>query len=111
MITGTISVDRYGSSNLWEAAGANPVTSNGFKFKLAVGPDGSVHIAYRDGDSANTITVKKLVGSTWETVGQAGFSGKVGDSLDLAVSPVDGKPYVAYVNADDSNKVQVMAFE
>lgn len=111
MITGIIRVDRNTVPDTWEAAGTNPVADNGFKLKMAVDPDGVVYIAYRDGANANKITVKKLVGSTWETVGQAGFSGAVGDSLDLAISPVDGKPYVAYVNADDSNKVQVMVFE
>jgi len=111
MQTGTVSVARNSAANVWADAGANPVASNGFLPRLAAGPDGTMYIAYKDNDHGAKLTVKRLVGSTWETVGQAGFSGKVGDSLDLAVSPVDGKPYVAYVNADDSNKVQVMAFE
>jgi len=110
MITGTIKVIRNTAPDVWEDAGTNPVANNGFKPKMAVDPDGVVYVAYKDQNSGNKITVKKLVGSTWVVVGQAGFSGKVGASLDFAISPADGKLYVAYDNEDNGNKVQVMAF-
>ena len=110
MITGTIRVIKNTALDSWTLAGTNPVAQNGFKLKMATDPDGVVYIAYQDGDNDYKMTVKKLVGSTWEVVGQVGFSGTVGDSLDFAILPVDGKLYIAYVNQNNTNQVQVMSY-
>jgi hypothetical protein len=74
---------------------------------LAVAPDGTAYVAYRDGINSDKTTVMRFNGATWETVGTAGFSAGLANYQSLAFAP-DGTPYVAYRDNGNSGRATVM---
>jgi len=77
----------------WQSVGgalsASP--SEGLSFYLY---NGIPYAAYSDAAASNKITVKKYNGSTWETLGTAGFSTSAAYYQSLFVH--EGIPYIAY---------------
>jgi hypothetical protein len=53
----------------------------------------------------------KFDGTSWVPVGNAGFSAGYAGGPDLAFSPTDGSPYVAYADQGNSWKTTVMKFD
>lgn len=64
---------------------------------LRYNPSGTTpYVAYVDGDGDGPLVVRKFNGTSWETVGNAGFTPDNGHSPSIAFGP-DGLPYVAYI--------------
>jgi hypothetical protein len=95
------SVSRYDQvANAWTTVGATNVTGGAAnQIKLAVDSLGDLYAAYVNNNVIG-ITVKKLVGSTWTTIGAVGFSGPIYDAFgdqywDFDVNNT-GSPYVIF---------------
>jgi hypothetical protein len=86
---------------------------------IAFNSDDTPYVVYRDDDdndrfTTNPATVKKFDGSSWDTVGTAGFSAGGVTSTSIVVNSAD-TPYVAYQVADptltNDLKATVMKFD
>lgn len=82
----------------WKPAGHGPASAaDAHYIALAAGPHGSLYIAFQDFSRGGRgrITVRKLDGDRWRTLGHTGFSAGEAEYVALAVAP-GGTPYVAY---------------
>ncbi|WP_439883452.1 HYR domain-containing protein [Pontibacter sp. MBLB2868] len=75
---------------------------------IALDPNGTPYVAYRDGGNSNRATVMKYDGTAWVTVGAAGFSLGEAWNISLAVDK-NGKPYLAYTSGYNGS-VSVMSY-
>jgi hypothetical protein len=99
-------VSRFNGTS-WEAVGSS---SNNFSaIHIAVAADGTPYLAALDQDHGNRATVLKLSGDTWQTVGQAGFTGTPIDNITINIAP-DGTPYVTCMVISNGYKDTVMRF-
>ena len=103
----------YLNGPAWNAVGSAGFSAGQADYtSLAFAPDGTPYVAYRDWLDLGTnqkATVKKFNGTTWVTVGTAGFSAGQADYTSLAFAP-DGTPYLAYTDDGNSGKATVMKF-
>ena len=71
-----------------------------------------IYVAYQDNLNNSSITVKKItspLSNSWESVGQAGFTGYNANYISIAADS-NGVPYVAYQDASNNNKLTVQNF-
>jgi hypothetical protein len=80
---------------------------------LAFSPSGQPYVAYEDMSfgGADKATVMKFDGTNWIQVGIKGFSAGQVAFVSLAVSALDGQPYLAYMDFGNSYKATVMKFD
>ena len=91
--TGWVSVSEPGGDTGF-SAGAASYTS------LYVDNDnGTPYVAYKDATNSNKATVRKFSGTSWDDVGNPGFSADIVDYTSLFV--YGGIPYVAYQDRTD----------
>jgi hypothetical protein len=94
----------------WEVLGSAGFSDGESKYtEIAVAPDGTPYVVYKDNANSEKVTVKKYNTSTgWVTVGSAGFS--AGNIISPCIS-IDSNnvPYVAYINSS-SAYVTVMKY-
>ena len=69
---------------------------------------GTPYVAYMDLYHDHKATVMKYNGSSWETVGSAGFS--AGQAAYISLYVYDGTPYVAYMDSENLGKATVMKY-
>lgn len=62
------------------------------------------YVAFNQNTASRQATVMKWDGHYWISVGQSDFSNGNTDDISLAISPIDGLPYLAY--RDDANGVK-----
>jgi|GEM_PF-4682218 len=95
----------------WQTMG-EPCFSEGaaYTISLAVDNDGIPYVAYEDriGTYNRKATAMKFTGTTWETVGEAGFSAGNVRYTSLALSS-NGEPHVAYSDGSQG-KATVMRY-
>lgn len=74
--------------------------------------DGTLYVAYID-MSTEKITVKRYENGSWQTVGQAGFTGKafIGGYENVSLYVNAGIPYVAYSDMDNSCEITIMKYD
>jgi hypothetical protein len=77
---------------------------------LAIGPDDAPYVACPDRENGSRATVKKFNGSSWETVGSAGFSAGEIAYVSLAFDSTGSSlvPYVGYQDYYYANEATVM---
>ncbi len=64
--------------------------------RIAIGPNGTLYVAYIDAANGNTLAVKTFNGTSWVDMGSSYFSTMTPNFwLNLVVSP-GGVPYVAF---------------
>ena len=80
---------------------------------LAFSPvDTMPYVAFAAGCSSSLqAKVMKFDGSNWVYVGNGGFSPGTAAFTSLAFNPVDGQPYVAFMDLINSSKASVMKFD
>lgn len=87
-------------SQNWQNVGQPGFSSGAVKYNTVIKSDatGTLFVAYQDAANNNAATVAKYNGSSWTTVGSAGFSNPDIGFLDLALSST-GIPFVFYSDA------------
>ncbi len=109
-INGKVIVKKLVNS-VWQTVGVE-VTANTatyFYVSLVVDSGGTPYVAFYDGYNSNKLSVKKYNGSSWISVGSAGFSAGQADYISLALDNND-VPYVAYRDGGTANKATVMKY-
>ena len=104
----------FDNGSAWVTVGSAGFSSDGGTdfISLKLHPTtGAPWVAYRDHSTDNSgATVMTFDGSAWSTVGSAGFSVSMATWVSLALHPTTGAPFVAYGDADYSDKAHVMTF-
>ena len=77
---------------------------------MALSPSGQPCIAYRDGLASARVSVMKFEGTSWEYVGDPGFSAGPTWITDITLSQ-SGQPYVAYQDYGNDGKATVMKYD
>lgn len=78
---------------------------------LVFSPSGEPCVAFEDGSTAQA-TVMKFDGLNWVYVGLPKFTQDAADCLSLAIDPLNGEPYVAYMDWGSSGlRTSVMKFD
>jgi len=106
-----ITVMRYDGSS-WVTVGDPDFSAGGVNHtSLAFAPDGTPYVAYQDSSTVDgyKATVMKFDGTSWVTVGNAGFTSGQVSYTSLAVSQ-DGTPYLAFVHESNWYKATLMKF-
>lgn len=107
-------VQRYNSgASRWEVLGkAGFSDASASHQSLFVASDNSVWVAYTDASRGNRATAKKFntASSTWETVGDAGFSIGATSYTNIVID-AKGIPIVAYMDASNGNRITVQRFQ
>lgn len=83
----------------------DPATTPG----LAVDAAGNVYVSYLDNQLVNRATVKKYSNGAWQTVGSAGFTALMTNSLSLGLGQ-DGVPHVSFEDPSNGYKTTVMRY-
>ena len=94
----------------WSMAGGTAVSSANARYtSTTFAPNGTLYVAYTDDGASGKVSVKKLNGTTWESVGVRGFSVYDTAYVSLAISP-DGTPHVAYADYGLGGKAVVKKY-
>ncbi len=76
---------------------------------LAIDASGTLYVVYGDASNGSKATVKKFDGSSWTTVGLAGFSSGIAGNPTLAID-ASGTPFVAFSDTTEHKKARVMKY-
>ena len=95
----------------WAVVGTSGLRTKSSNITMAFNPSGIPYVAYQDTPNSKKVTVRKLNGKIWETVGSAGFSDGEAYYVDLAIDQ-SGTPYVTYTDYGviGGGKATVMKF-
>ena len=106
----------FGYSQTWRPMGPDnynqpSLTAINALTRIALSSTGVPYIVFSDFENSYRLTVRKYNGSTWETVGNAGFTMGTGTIIDFDIA-VDnaGIPFVSYPDRTKSGKISVMKF-
>jgi hypothetical protein len=84
------------ASGVWDHLGQGGISDSYAEYQsLAMAPNGTLFVAYRDGSQNDKATVLKWENAAWVSVGTKGFSATPASYLSLAVSPTN-VPYLAF---------------
>jgi len=103
--SGMLIVKRFDAGeNTWEVVSDGRYFEVGSRYlSLAFNPSTYepyvAYGAYNNNDFFYKATVKRFTGDSWQTVGDAGFSGDL-SSIILTFDPANNKPYLAYVETE-----------
>ena len=88
----------------WETVGPDEfVSTNGSGSSMALDPATNYpYVIFEDSNQNDAVVVKKYNGSEWEAVGNVGFSGT--GYNNIAFSPTNGEPYIAFTLNSLSDK-------
>lgn len=104
---GRLSVIKYSESS-WSSVGGVFTDSTDY---TSLAMHGSTpYVTYMDMSASKKATVKKFDGTSWVTVGSAGFSPGVSMWNDIAISP-SGQPVVTFRSDTVTAKAQAMVFD
>ncbi|MGG1633008.1 hypothetical protein [Paenibacillus sp. NRS-1760] len=97
---------------VWQEVGNTGFSEGRVDYTSLYVYNGTPYVAYMDGENSDKATVKKYdnVRSDWVMVGSAGFSEGRADYLSLYIA-VDGTPYVAYMDGENSDKATVKKYD
>lgn len=103
----TATVKKFDGTN-WVLVGTEHFSVGGANdLSLAFSQTGEPFVAY----SGSGATVMKFDGINWVLVGNAGFSAGLVWYTNIAFNPINGQPYVSYVDGGNSTKITVMKFD
>ena len=97
-------------NSIWSFLGTRGISSDNTEFlSLAVAPDGTPTLAYRDYGTGFKATVMTYKNGLWSSVGNAGVSAGDVHNVSLAFAP-DGTTYVAFTDGANGAKATVLKF-
>ncbi|MBZ0098969.1 MAG: hypothetical protein K8F30_07780, partial [Taibaiella sp.] len=99
--------------NAWQIVGNKSFSADivdAGTISITIDPYGVPYVAYRDQAANGRITVKKLNGNTWASVGNDGFSNGYLIQTSI-VTDNAGTPYVAYADASNNYRATVKKFD
>jgi hypothetical protein len=108
---GIATVKKYNGTD-WETVGGVSVSAFGAAYtSIAIDGTGKPYVVYQDMGSTYTYkaTVRKFNGSSWETVGSAGFSAAEAGYTSITIDN-SGTPYVVYKNLGGFGSATAMKF-
>lgn len=93
----------------WGKVGTNLEISKGAASNqsLAIGPNGTIYVAYRDNTNGYKTTVKFFDGSDWQLLGYPWISNGNAKSQSLEIDK-NGKIYLAYCDSANGNRATVL---
>jgi hypothetical protein len=102
------------NGSTWERVGSSDSLSGGQVSSLALAMGGTVpYVAFSDNVNSWKASVMKYTGggtTGWEAIGSRGFTADSVGFLSLAIDS-GGKPYMAYRDAANSNKLTVVVYQ
>ena len=109
-----ITVMKYNSIKaVWEDVGSASFSTGEVYYPfLAIDNSGTPYVAYEDAANASKATVMRYnsLTNSWDAVGSVGFSANSVNYSDIKINNA-GIPYVAYRDANNSNKATVMKYD
>ncbi|QEI04970.1 DUF4214 domain-containing protein [Pigmentiphaga aceris] len=94
----------------WQAVGSNWLDiENPMTPRLSIGADNTLYVTYTDLNNG-ALGVRHFVDGTWEDLGQSTVPGLMGDAYKVLIG-VDGKPTIAFADANANNRLTVMTFD
>ena len=98
------------AENDWEPVGYEGFSTGGTVSYLSMDlDDDTPYVAFQDGWNADKATVMKWEGTSWESVGNPGFSAGSAEYLSIFVD--ESTPYVAYMDGGNGGKATVMKWD
>ncbi len=99
------------SSSYWSLLGNANFTSQFSQYaSMAIDQIGNTYVAFNDGMNAGKVTVMKFDGTSWTTVGAAGFSAGTADFISIKTDFQTDAPYLAFRDGGNDGKATVMKF-
>ncbi len=97
----------------WETVGSPGFSAEGewgaYGTKIALDSNDTPYVVYQDSANDNKATVMKFDGTSWVTVGDAGFSEGYAGYVSIAINS-DDVPYVVYVDDGIDSRATVVKF-
>ncbi|MBK7408010.1 MAG: HYR domain-containing protein [Saprospirales bacterium] len=110
LASGQASVIKWDGSS-WTALGGFGISDGIAEYQsLAIAPDGTIYLAYRDVANGMKTTVLSWDGSSWMALGGLGISAGQANFQSLAVAP-NSTPFVAYIDVPASSFLTVLEFD
>jgi hypothetical protein len=105
----TVTVPDFNNNRFWKNRGAAGFSASDADYSVtALDANNMPYVAFADGANSNKATVMKFNGTSWVTVGTAGFSASSNVYNFSIVFDASNMPYVAYVGGD--NLIEVKHF-
>jgi hypothetical protein len=95
---------------IWQKVLPVEISSSGINYpSLVIDGNNKLYVAFSDGANSNKATVMTYNGTSWETVGSAGFSANTAYLISLAIDG-NNKLYVVFRDGANVNKATVMTY-
>lgn len=92
----------------WQSVGGDGISAGSTDFlSLAISPEGTPHLAYKDAINEHKATVLQWNGTSWGALGGAGISAAAANFQSLVIAR-NGTPYIAYQDEGNGNKTTVL---
>ncbi|MDT0125379.1 S-layer homology domain-containing protein [Paenibacillus sp. RRE4] len=100
----------YAATETWASLGAPGISTGRAEYNsVAVDPQNTPYVAYKDAGDSGKAVVKKFVNGQWQTVGNTGVSSGEANELFLGIDK-QGTPYLVYQDVANDLKLGVKRF-
>ncbi|WP_025681551.1 cadherin-like beta sandwich domain-containing protein [Paenibacillus massiliensis] len=97
----------HAATDTWTALGGAGISAGQVEYtSMAIDPQGTPYVAYKDYQNAGKATVMKYVNGQWESVGAPGLSAGEANELFLAIDK-QGTPYLTYQDVANDLRLAV----
>ena len=97
------------SAQTWQVVGGGSFATGAEPTNIALDHSGTPYVVFEDSAYNFKATVKKYNGTSWVTVGTAGFTADTAANPSIAID-ASGSPYIVFGDAGHGGKASVMIF-